>query len=108
MLLRGQEVNEEQRATVPPLRTWRQLLQLLYLWACERLYDELAWWYDGVSWLVSAGHWRCWQAAVWNEVRGHSVLEMGFGTGELIKQGMARGFSMVGIDRSAAMQAVAR
>ena len=28
----------------------------LYLWACHRLYNEFAWAYDWVSWLVSLGH----------------------------------------------------
>lgn len=80
----------------------------LYLWACERLYHELAWWYDGVSWVVSGGQWRRWQAGVWEEVRGNDVLELGFGTGELLVQGARQGRMMVGIDRSPAMMEVAR
>jgi ubiquinone/menaquinone biosynthesis C-methylase UbiE len=77
------------------------------LWACERLYDELAWFYDLVSWLVSAGHWRRWQAGIWQEVRGTRVLEAGCGTGAMVVQGAQRGLSMVGVDRSPAMLAVA-
>ncbi len=80
----------------------------LYLWTCERLYYELAWWYDLVSWVVSGGHWRRWQAGVWEEVRGTDVLELGFGTGELLIQGAHRGLTMVGLDRSPAMMEVAR
>jgi len=39
---------------------WREMVNRvgrLYVWATERLYQELAWAYDGVSWLVSLGHW---------------------------------------------------
>ena len=28
-----------------------------YIWLTERLYHELAWTYDPVSWLVSLGQW---------------------------------------------------
>lgn len=80
----------------------------LYLWVCERLYYELAWWYDLVSWVVSGGQWRRWQAGVWQEVRGSDVLELGFGTGELLIQGADRGLTMVGLDCSPAMMEVAR
>ena len=36
----------------------------LYLWACHRLYNEFAWTYDSVSWLVSLGHWWGWRKEV--------------------------------------------
>jgi SAM-dependent methyltransferase len=104
MRLSATEVNVGQSSTVPRAGWFARL----YLWACEVLYSDLAWWYDWVSWLVSAGHWRRWQAGVWDEVRGSDVLEIGFGTGELLVQGAQRGLAMVGLDRSAAMQEVAR
>lgn len=98
------EVNVEARGTVPAA-SW---LARLYLWACNLLYSDLAWWYDRVSWLVSGGHWRRWQAGVWDEVRGNDVLEVGFGTGALLVQGAQRGYVMTGLDRSDEMQVVAR
>jgi ubiquinone/menaquinone biosynthesis C-methylase UbiE len=61
-----------------------------------------------VSWFVSGGQWRRWQAGVWQEVHGSDVLEIGFGTGELLVQGAQRGMTMVGIDRSPVMLEVAR
>lgn len=98
------EVNVEARSTVPAA-SW---LVSLYLWACDLLYSDLAWWYDRVSWLVSGGRWQRWQAGVWDEVHGNDILEVGFGTGALLVHGAKRGFVMFGLDRSAEMQEVAR
>ncbi|MCC6456493.1 MAG: class I SAM-dependent methyltransferase [Caldilineaceae bacterium] len=104
MRLSDKEVNVEARIMVPRL-SW---VARAYQWACARLYLELAWAYDWVSWLVSGGHWRRWQAGVWAEVRGQDVLELGVGTGELLVQGSQRRFSMVGVDRSPTMIEVTR
>ncbi len=104
MSLRVTEVNVEQQVKVPALG-W---LARLYLWACEQLYDELAWWYDVVSWVVSLGHWRSWQTGVWGEVNGQDILEIGAGTGALMVQGAQRGFGVVGVDNSSAMLTVAQ
>jgi SAM-dependent methyltransferase len=107
MRLRGQEVNGMTRDKVPSKWGARLILRV-YLWACERLYHELAWWYDRVSWIVSVGQWRRWQAGVWQEVHGSDVLEIGFGTGELLAQGAQQGLAIVGLDRSPVMVEVAR
>ena len=93
------EVNVPQGSTVPQ-GTW---VGRLYLWACERLYYELAWGYDLVAFLVSAGQWRAWQRCVWHHVRGHDFLELGAGTGAMLADGAMRGYAMVGIERSSAM-----
>lgn len=98
------EVNVDEKGIVPP-QPW---LARAYLWACERLYAEMAWTYDVVSWLVSGGQWRRWQASVWREVIGKDVLELGSGTGVLLAQGAARGHTVVGVDRSPEMLAVAQ
>lgn len=98
------QVNVPQERVVPR-QGW---LVRAYLWACEVLYHQLAWGYDVVSWLVSAGHWRRWQRGVWQEVRGQRVLEVGCGTGAMVVEGLARGFDVVGVDRSSPMLAVAQ
>jgi ubiquinone/menaquinone biosynthesis C-methylase UbiE len=78
----------------------------LYLWATERLYHELAWAYDLVSWLVSLGRWSRWRRLALEYVPGERVLELGFGTGELLSEMARRGMRGVGLEPSLAMQRV--
>ncbi len=79
----------------------------LYLWLTERLYHEFAWAYDLVSWLVSLGRWDAWRKQVIPHLRGERVLELGFGTGELLMELNRRGYQVVGLELSAEMQRVA-
>jgi ubiquinone/menaquinone biosynthesis C-methylase UbiE len=88
------------------LRTTVYWLARLYVWATYRLYDEFAWAYDLVSWVVSLGHWAGWRSMALDHVVGQRVLEVGFGTGELLIEGAQRGLQMHGLDLSAAMQRV--
>ncbi len=78
-----------------------------YLWATRRLYNEFAWAYDAVSWLVSLGRWSGWRRQALAFVCGPRVLEIGFGTGELLLEMAGRGWQVVGLERSPAMQRVA-
>ena len=78
-------------------------LRRLYGWACERLYAELAWSYNLVSWLVSFGWWAQWRAVALSYVQGPRVLEIGFGTGELLPKLAVRTVLTVGLDLSPAM-----
>lgn len=77
--------------------------QILYAWACERLYAEFAWSYDWVSWLVSFGRWSQWRALALDHVVGESILELGFGTGELLLALRQQGQKVVGLELSPAM-----
>jgi ubiquinone/menaquinone biosynthesis C-methylase UbiE len=78
----------------------------LYLWACHRLYNEFAWSYDAASWLVSAGHWAEWRRLALDYVDGSQVLEIGFGTGELLVEMARRGLTVYGLELSPAMQRI--
>jgi ubiquinone/menaquinone biosynthesis C-methylase UbiE len=83
--------------------TW---LAKLYIWATYRLYDEFAWAYDLVSWLVSLGRWSEWRKSSLDYVAGQRVLEIGFGTGELLLEMARREMQVVGLELSTAMQRI--
>jgi SAM-dependent methyltransferase len=83
------------------------MLRDLYLWACDRLYYELAPAYDLISRLVSAGAWPAWRRLALPHVGQGQVLELGFGTGELLAEATARGMALTGLELSPAMHAVA-
>jgi SAM-dependent methyltransferase len=78
----------------------------VYLWACDRLYTELAGVYDPVSWLVSLGGWDAWRRLALAEARGR-VLELGYGTGALLATLAVADGDVVGLELSPAMQRVA-
>ncbi len=84
--------------------TWRARL---YLWAAHRLYNEFAWAYDLVSWVVSLGHWSRWRGVALDHVTGQRVLELGFGTGELLIEMARRDWQVCGLELSPAMHRVA-
>ena len=62
------------------------------------LYNEFAWTYDGVSWLVSLGDWRRWQVAALPFIVGRDVLEIGHGPGHMLLALQNAGFAVVGLD----------
>lgn len=63
-------------------------------------------------WLAStipfAGQWRVWQRLVLPRLIGHDVLEVGCGTGTLLADMIARGYTCVAVDRSPQMVAATR
>ncbi|HEX6385885.1 MAG TPA: methyltransferase domain-containing protein [Anaerolineae bacterium] len=86
----------------------RQLWHRLVRFGFRLLYNELAWTYDAVSWLVSFGEWRAWQRAALPFVAGGRVLELGHGTGHMLLALQAAGYEMVGLDVSPHMGRLAR
>lgn len=80
----------------------------LYGWACERLYAELAGSYNVISWLVSFGQWDRWRRLALAHLHGRRVLELGFGTGELLPHLAAQTDATVGLDLSPAMHKQAK
>jgi SAM-dependent methyltransferase len=84
---------------------WRQLIAFGF----RLLYNELAWLYDPVSWIVSRGLWRRWQQVALPYLpRGGTVLEVGCGPGHLLLDLAAAGYRPVGLDLSPAMLRQAR
>lgn len=79
----------------------------VYGWATLRLYKELAWAYDPISRFVSAGRWDAWRWLALDYVAGPRVLEVGFGTGELLLALRCAGIEAVGVDASREMHRVA-
>lgn len=71
--------------------------------AFRLLYNEMAWAYDMVSWLVSLGEWRTWQRAGLSFVVGKRVLEIGHGTGHMLLALVRWGLEPVGLDISPQM-----
>jgi ubiquinone/menaquinone biosynthesis C-methylase UbiE len=64
--------------------------------------------YDAVSRVVSRGHWSDWQRASWAELRGQRVLELAFGTGNLLADLHEAGYHIVGLELSPPMVRLAR
>jgi len=77
-----------------------------YGWLTQRLYHEFAWAYDPVSWLVSLGQWDPVRNIALNKLVGRRILEVGFGTGELVMRMKDAGYRVTGLDRSPQMHAV--
>ena len=86
----------------------RRLTRALLGWSFDRLYDELAWAYDPVSWLVSGGRWRAWQRSIYPYLVPGRLLEIGPGPGHLLAELLARGHDAFGLERSPAMLRLAR
>lgn len=67
------------------------------------LYHEMAWTYDLVAALVSAGKWQDWVASVLPYLHGPQILELGHGPGHLQDALWERSCRPVGLDASTQM-----
>jgi ubiquinone/menaquinone biosynthesis C-methylase UbiE len=85
------------------MRLWYRFVKFAF----RRLYNEFAWTYDLVSRVVSRGRWRSWQRAALPQIDGQKVLEVAFGTGNLLWDMVAQGYHCVGIDLSPHMVRIA-
>jgi ubiquinone/menaquinone biosynthesis C-methylase UbiE len=87
--------------------SWWQLVRFGF----RLLYNEMAWTYDSVSWVVSLGEWRSWQRAALKHLNlsyGSRVLELAHGTANLHLDLFAAGYLPVGLDFSPYMGTIAR
>jgi ubiquinone/menaquinone biosynthesis C-methylase UbiE len=75
------------------------------------LYNEMAFTYDLVSWVVSLGAWRSWQRAAINFLPDPAtgvILELAHGTGNLQSDLHAAHYRSIGYDLSPAMGRIAQ
>jgi ubiquinone/menaquinone biosynthesis C-methylase UbiE len=86
----------------------RSLWGRLVAFGFRLLYNEMAFTYDAVSWVVSLGDWRAWQFAALNFLPSAParVLELAHGTGHLQKRLLEEGFCTVGLDVSRSMSQI--
>lgn len=66
-------------------------------------YNQFAWTYDTVAWLVSLGQWKAWGRTAIPHLRGKWVLELAHGPGHLLVAMAERGLHPVGLDLSPTM-----
>jgi ubiquinone/menaquinone biosynthesis C-methylase UbiE len=71
------------------------------------LYYPLAFTYDAVAWIVSAGEWADWRRCVIPFLPPGPVLEIAHGTGTLSLDLAAAGFPVTAVDLSPAMSRIA-
>lgn len=84
----------------------KSLLKLIrngWLLVFQSLYYPLAPFYDKISHYGFLGQWTKWQQAVFPRLQGKRVLEIGCGTGSLLKVLLERGYKAYGLDASPAM-----
>lgn len=84
-------------------RLWRGLVRTGF----RLLYNEMAWSYDVVSWVVSLGEWRKWQRAALPFVQGQRVLEIAHGPGHMLLALLQSGYRVTGLDLSPHMSRLA-
>ncbi len=98
-------MNRQSAPLPPPPAPYaaQRALENLLRFGYYLLYQPLAWSYDGVAALVSAGHWRDWVLSALDDLPGPRVLELGHGPGHLLVALHSRGVSAVGLDLSKQM-----
>jgi ubiquinone/menaquinone biosynthesis C-methylase UbiE len=86
-----------------PVKRW---ISKIYIWLTELLYHQFAWAYDAVAWTVSFGHWHKWRLLALDFLKPGLCLEVGFGTGELLRAMAEQGINVIGLEKSTQMQRV--
>jgi ubiquinone/menaquinone biosynthesis C-methylase UbiE len=85
-------------------RLWWAFIRLFF----RLLYNEFAWTYDLVAWVVSLGQWTAWGRTAISHLRGERVLELAHGPGHLLVAMTEQGLVPVGLDLSPYMGRLAR
>jgi ubiquinone/menaquinone biosynthesis C-methylase UbiE len=89
------------------LRAAAAVVAVALRFAFHLLYYPLAFTYDAVAWIVSAGEWADWRRCVLPYLPTGPVLEIAHGTGTLSLDLAAAGFSVTAVDLSPAMSRIA-
>lgn len=87
---------------------WQRWWRRFVLWGFHLLYNQMAWTYDLVSWVVSLGEWRAWQGAGLDFLVGKDVLELAHGPGHMLLRLKTAGYTVTGFDLSPYMSRMAR
>lgn len=88
-------------------RLWWNLVRFGF----RLLYNEMAFTYDAVSWVVSLGQWRCWQRTSLQflpEFQSGLILDLAHGTGNLQVDLHEAGYHTIGFDLSPYMGKIAQ
>lgn len=83
---------------------WDNLVRLGF----TLLYNQFAFSYDAVSWLVSLGLWQEWQRAAISYLQGPKVLEIAHGPGHMLIAMKQAGYEVTGTDLSSHMLQLAQ
>lgn len=73
----------------------------------KHLYTDLSWSYDAVAWVTSVGQWRTWQRIGLDPLTPGPTLEIGIGTGHILRELAGQESSVVGMDVSPQMARIA-
>ncbi len=94
-----------------PLSAFEKTWWSLICFGFRLLYNEMAFTYDTVSWVVSLGQWRDWQRVALRHLNappGAAILELAHGTGNFEIDLRRAGYRTVALDLSRAMGQIAR
>jgi ubiquinone/menaquinone biosynthesis C-methylase UbiE len=85
-------------------RLWWAFVRLFF----RLLYNQFAWTYDWVAWIVSLGQWKAWGRTALLHLDGERVLELAHGPGHLLVSLADAGLAPIGLDLSPHMSRLAR
>lgn len=78
-----------------------KIIERVFTFIFNLLYNQFAWSYDLIAWIVSSGLWKKWVFSSLAELPEHGrILELGFGPGHLQLQGTINKSNMFGVDMS--------